>query len=240
MFNKSEMFLCFSFLFAQYLTFCSEFIHSPPSSSVTLLLFPCPVSFHFTSSSLFVLHRSYAMHVFAGAFGHKLFCWLNICYLRVYPFALPPLPFYLALALSLFPPSLPLFHLQSLQPVNFQTASLAFIPFLLSPPSLQLSIRLISFQIFASEWPYSSSVLSCPAKIRWCPGLLTLYYWAELALLQELTIHIITTAWRGYSFYCVSPLCLPHLCWLRPGLIDKTTNLNRAVILVYLMCIFFC
>lgn len=62
------------------------------------------------------------------------------------------------------------------------------------------SFCLISFQIFAWEWSYSSSVLSCPAKIRWCPGLLTLYYWAELALLQEATIHIITTR-SSNSFY---------------------------------------
>lgn len=75
----------------------------------------------------------------------------------LFPYSLPlyslSLPFYLVLALALPPHSLSS-HLQSLQPVNFQTS-----------PSL-LPLCLISFQIFALEWQYSSSLLSYLAKIR--------------------------------------------------------------------------
>lgn len=83
------------------------------------------------------------------------------------------------------------------------------------PPSLPPSL------ILASQWPYSSLVLSCPAKIRWCPTLWTPYYWAELAILQKPTSHMIPTALGGYNLNCISPLCLPSLSWLRPRLIHR-------------------
>lgn len=189
-------------------------VHSLPLSPVAPLSLPSSYSilFHLFLSFLLtflILSHCYAC-LFIGGFGHKLFCWLNICSLIGYPFSPSRFP---SISSSL-PPSLPLSRLNPYSNwISKPLSTLLFCSFSL--------LCLISFQTFASQWPYIGTVLSCPANIRWCPGLLTPYYWAELDILQKPTIHIIPTAQGGYNFYYVSPLCLPRLCWLRPRLIHR-------------------
>lgn len=185
--------------------FVSPFsIHAASPASSCLVLFhtfhPPPPPFHISH------FLSDAMHASAER------VWPRAVLLTQHffppPHSLPlcslPLP---PLSLS-SPPFLPLSRLRSLQPVNFQTSPPPKCSYSLPPPFLSPSIFLISFQIFALQCPYSSSAPSCPAKIRrcGCPGLLTLYYWAERAALQKLTIHIIPTAWGGglHFLLCVT------------------------------------
>lgn len=101
-----------------------------------------------TSFSLFFfpLHHSYATLVSAGAFGYKLFCWLSICYLIVYPFALPHFHSILS---SLFLRCHPLFPLlpSSIPKASEFPKPLAFAFILsLAPPPFP-PIRLMPFQI---------------------------------------------------------------------------------------------
>lgn len=152
-------------------------------------LLPHPVLFCFTPSTLppppstFLIFSPMLCTLLQKGFGHELFCWLNI-------FS-PPSQF-----TPLLPPASPsIFILPSLSssfPPSIPTAS--EFPNL-SPPQMLL--------FSASSFPPS-----CPAKIRrcGCPGLLTLYYWAEQAALQKLTIHIIPTAWGGglHFLLCVT------------------------------------
>lgn len=146
-------------------------VHSLPHSSVAhSLSLPssCPVLFHRCLPFLpFISHfLSYAMLASAGAFGHKLLCWLDICSLNSLPLYSLPLPFDLILALSPLPPFLfPAFDPYG-QWISKPLSLLLFY-------SLSLHLSLSLFQILASQWPYSSLVLSCPAKIRWCPRLWT-------------------------------------------------------------------
>lgn len=174
-------------------------------------LLPHPVLFCFTPSTLPppLPHFSFSLRCYARFCrkGLATSCSADSTFFPP-PHSLPlcslPLP---PLSLS-SPPFLPLSRLRSLQPVNFQTSPPPKCSYSLPPPFLSPSIFLISFQIFALQCPYSSSAPSCPAKIRrcGCPGLLTLYYWAERAALQKLTIHIIPTAWGGglHFLLCVT------------------------------------
>lgn len=156
------------------------------SRSISCLILSCSVS-HLPPSppppSTFLIFSPMLCTLLQKGFGHELFCWLNI-------FS-PPSQF-----TPLLPPASPsIFILPSLSssfPPSIPTAS--EFPNL-SPPQMLL--------FSASSFPPS-----CPAKIRrcGCPGLLTLYYWAERAALQKLTIHIIPTAWGGglHFLLCVT------------------------------------
>lgn len=145
-------------------------------SSFTSSFLCCTLSFSSLLLSCFILqfppfsslHFSFSLlcDASAGAFGHKLLCWLDICSLNSLPLYSLPLPFDLILALSPLPPFLfPAFDPYG-QWISKPLSLLLFC-------SLYLPLSLSLFQILASQWPSSSLVLSCPAKIRWCPRLWT-------------------------------------------------------------------
>lgn len=150
--------LNYSCIFVSYLYSIFPSLESSSSSLSSSCLF----QFHFFLPFL-PLYLSFSLLCYA-CFCRRIWPQAVLLTQHLFPYSLPfcslPLPFYLVLASSLPPPSLPLSRLRSLKPVNFQTSFPRFY-FVPSP-----SLCLISFQIFASEWPYSSSVLSCPAKIR--------------------------------------------------------------------------
>lgn len=140
--------------------------------SVSLALFPSgtvlprAVSFNFTSSSHFlfcITPMQCVFFFFAVVFGHKPFCWLNICYLVVYLFTLPH-PHSLSILSSVFlcchPPCLFPFSIPIASKLSKLLLSLllAFVLFPPPPPS-----RRASHAFSDIAWRWSSSMLSCPA-----------------------------------------------------------------------------
>lgn len=152
------MFLCFSFSFRRYLRFTRPVPFWYSSASCCLFQFHLFLPF-------FVLHHSYAMRFFffAVVFGHKPFCWLNICYLVVYLFTLPH-PHSLSILSSVFlcchPPCLFPFSIPIASKLSKLLLSLllAFVLFPPPPPS-----RRASHAFSDIAWRWSSSMLSCPA-----------------------------------------------------------------------------
>lgn len=156
------------------------------SRSISCLILSCSVS-HLPPSPPPLPHFSFSLRCYAR-FCRKGLATSCSADSTFFP---PPSQF-----TPLLPPASPsIFILPSLSssfPPSIPTAS--EFPNL-SPPQMLL--------FSASSFPPS-----CPAKIRrcGCPGLLTLYYWAERAALQKLTIHIIPTAWGGglHFLLCVT------------------------------------
>lgn len=152
----------------------------------TLFLFSCPVSFYFTPSSLFsspapLIFSSILCMLLQGRVWPQAALLTQHLFHHSLPLYSLLFPFCLILAPFPLPPSPPHSHLRSLQPSQWIS----------KPPPLRY-LPCIGHTV---EWSFSAT-----AKIRWCPRLLTPYYWAELAMLQKPTIHIIPTA-MGLHFF---------------------------------------
>lgn len=121
-------------------------VNSLPLSCVSFCspLLSCCISslppFFFLCISNFLF---YAMHAFAGGLGHKLFCWLNICSLIVYPFT--PSRF-LSISSSLRLRSHPPFPFPASIPTASEFPNLSPPPFysVLPPPHLPHSGRTVA------------------------------------------------------------------------------------------------